>query len=139
MIFKSLIAAALIAAPLPLLAGTPASLTLHVTNARDTAGTVLIAIFADEASWNGGPAIRMEMVPAAKSELKIEGLAPGRYGIKLFNDTNGDFKMGTNPFGIPTEQYGFSNDAVGNRGPARWADASFEVTAAGAIQTITLR
>lgn len=139
MIPKSLIAAALLAAPLPAFAGPQASLTLRVINIRDAGGTVLIAIYADETSWNNGAAVRMVMTPATKGVVKIEGLAPGRYAIKLFNDADGDHKMGTNPFGIPTEQFGFSNDAIGNRGPAAWADAVFDVTSTGAVQTITLR
>ena len=30
-------------------------------------------------------------------------------------------------FGIPTEDYGFSNDAKGNFGPASFDDSSFEL------------
>lgn len=139
MIRTSLLALALLAAPLHAFAAPEAGLTIHLSNVRDTAGTVMIAIYADEAGWRSGTPARMAMVAAAKGELRIEGLAPGRYAIKLFNDADGDHQMGKNPFGMPTEQYGFSNDAIGNRGPAAWADAAFEVTAAGAVQTITLR
>ena len=37
--------------------------------------------------------------------------APGRYGIKMFHDVDGDGEMGTNIVGFPTEPFGFSNDA----------------------------
>ena len=46
--------------------------------------------------------------------------------------------MDLNPFGIPTEPYAFSNNAIGNMGPARWGQARFTVTGATA-QTIRLR
>ena len=46
--------------------------------------------------------------------------------------------MDANPFGLPTEPYGFSNNAVGNMGPASWDRARFTVSGATA-QTIRLR
>ncbi len=51
---------------------------------------------------------------------------------------NGDGEMNTNPFGMPTEPFGFSNNAVGNMGPASWARAHFAVSGE-TRQTITLR
>ena len=50
----------------------------------------------------------------------------------------GDGQMNRNPFGMPTEPYAFSNNAVGNMGPADWDRARFAVSGPTA-QTITLR
>ena len=58
--------------------------------------------------------------------------------MKAFHDVNGDGQMNTNPFGIPIEPYAFSNNAVGNMGPARWSAARFPVSGETA-QTITIR
>lgn len=139
---KPLIAAALIALPLPALAlpGAPPALTLRLADAKPQ-GTVFIAIYADEASWNGGAPARVAMQPAAAAggSITIEGLAPGRYAVKLYQDVNGNGKMDNNPFGIPIEPFGFSRDAMGAQGSPAWADAAFEVGADGAVQTITLR
>jgi uncharacterized protein (DUF2141 family) len=140
MIIKPFLAAALaLAAPLPAFAGSPA-LTLHFTGVKAHQGKVLIAIY-DEAGWAGGKPVRAGMADAAGADVAaiIEGLAPGRYGVKVFHDMDGDGKMGSNPFGMPLEPFGFSRDAMGVGGPPAWADAAFEVTAAGAVQTITLR
>ena len=68
----------------------------------------------------------------------FKDLAPGRYAIKAFHDVNGDGKMATNPFGMPTEPFAFSNNAHGNMGPAKWADAAFEVKAGANTQTIDI-
>ena len=65
-------------------------------------------------------------------------LPPGEYGVKAFHDIDGDGEMNVNPFGIPVEPYAFSNNAVGNMGPARWEQARFAVTGETA-QTIQLR
>jgi uncharacterized protein (DUF2141 family) len=46
--------------------------------------------------------------------------------------------MDTNPVGQPVEPYGFSNNAVGNMGPASWDRARFTVSGE-TRQTISLR
>lgn len=141
MIRTALTAALIAFTPLAAQAGPAGgTLAVHFANVKAQSGNVMVAIY-DEASWTGGKPVRVAMVPvtAAGAELKVEGLAPGTYGIKVFLDADGDGKMGVNPFGMPTEQYGFSRDAMGNRGAPAWADASFAVTAAGGAQTITLR
>lgn len=138
---RSLLAAALIAAvPLPAFAGPGATLSIHFANVKEAKGEIMVAIY-DAASWTGGKPVRVAMAPVtgAGAAVAIEGLAPGVYGIKVFHDADGDGKMGMNPFGMPIEQFGFSNDAIGSRGSPAWADAAFEVTADGAVQTITLR
>ena len=139
---RPLIAALLIAlTPLPVLAQAAAPvLTLNFSGIREPQGKVMVAIF-DEAGWAGGAPVRVGMaeVTGTTATLNVEGLAPGRYAVKSFHDADGDGRMGTNPFGMPTEQFGFSNDAMGDRGPPAWADAAFEVGADGAVQSITLR
>ena len=59
--------------------------------------------------------------------------------MKAFHDVNGNGRMDSNPFGMQTEPYAFSNDAKGQRGPAAWADAAFTVTAGDNAQSITTR
>jgi uncharacterized protein (DUF2141 family) len=71
-------------------------------------------------------------------EITFAPLKPGTYAIKAFHDLNGDGKMNTNPFGIPTEPYAFSNDASGVMGPPGWTDAAFEVKAGANRQTIDI-
>jgi len=55
----------------------------------------------------------------------VKGLPFGEYAIKVFHDEDGDREMDTNFIGAPTEDYGFSNNARGNFGPASWEDAKF--------------
>ncbi|MNJ30385.1 hypothetical protein D3C77_249830 [compost metagenome] len=58
--------------------------------------------------------------------------------MKAFHDVNGDGELNVNPFGVPTEPYAFSNNAVGDMGPAKWDRARFEVSGATA-QAIRIR
>jgi uncharacterized protein (DUF2141 family) len=55
----------------------------------------------------------------------IEDLQFGEYAIKVFHDEDDDGEMDTNFLGMPSENYGFSNDARGSFGPASWEDAKF--------------
>ena len=76
---------------------------------------------------------------AADTATTTFELPAGAYGIKLFHDVDGDGKMGTNPFGMPTEPFAFSNNAPAQFGPAKWDAAKFDVAAPAATQTISLQ
>ena len=107
-----------------------ATLTLTYTGIETQEGNVMGVIFDSEDAFNGkGAPVRQIMIAADKAEIAAQfaGLKPGRYAIKTFHDIDGDGKMGTNPFGMPIEPFAFSNNAVGNMGPAKWADAAFEI------------
>ena len=60
-----------------------------------------------------------------KAECTFEGIPYGTYAIKLYHDKNGNDELDTNFLGIPKEPYGFSNNARGTFGPAKWDDAKF--------------
>jgi uncharacterized protein (DUF2141 family) len=49
----------------------------------------------------------------------------GAYAISLFIDVNGNQEFDTNFLGLPKEQYGFSNNAMGTFGPPKFEPASF--------------
>ncbi len=116
-----------------------AKLTLTVTDIAKHEGSLMIAVH-DEAGYDGQPkAATMVPVSGDSATASFEGLAPGAYAIKLFHDVDGDGEMDTNPFGLPTEPFGFSNNAKGQFGPAKWVDANFEVGADGAEHTISLK
>jgi uncharacterized protein (DUF2141 family) len=123
----ALVLAAAMLFPAPAVAEGPAKLTVSVTAIMDAKGALMIAVF-DQAGYGADKAVAQAMVPvAAASASTTFDLAPGKYGVKLFHDVDGDGKMGMNPFGMPVEPYAFSNNAKGQFGPAKWEDAAFEV------------
>jgi uncharacterized protein (DUF2141 family) len=115
------------------------SVTITIVGIKVREGSVLIALH-DEKGWSGAALARTKI--AVKGDTIIAVLAapaPGRYGLKLFHDINGNGELDTNLVGIPTEPFGFSNDAPVRFGPPEFAAAGFDVGASGAVQTITLK
>ncbi len=55
-------------------------------------------------------------------------LEDGDYAISIFQDLNGNGELDTNFIGIPTEPYGFSNNARGRFGPPNYEDCVFNLS-----------
>ena len=103
-------------------------------------GSVVVAVFDKEADWKSRdrPVRTQKVAAGPNSRVRIDGLAPGRYGLMVFHDKNNDGRLNTWPIGMPSEPYGFSNNARGRFGPASWQAASFEVRG-DSVQTLRLR
>ena len=105
-------------------------LTLSVSGVRAGAGPVMVALF-NETGWAGeaGP-VRAAAVPADGAVVShvFEDLPAGSYGVRLYQDVDADGALDANPFGIPTEPYGFSNNAPVRFGPPGWDAAAFAVS-----------
>lgn len=103
-------------------------------------GAVMVALYDSEAGYAGDRPIGGQSVDVAAGQRTavFENLPAGDYAAKAFHDVNGDGEMNFNPFGMPTEPYAFSNNAVGNMGPASWERARFTVSGPTA-QTINIR
>ena len=109
-------------------------------------GMVMVALYDTAAAFNGegrdadaNRAVASTAISASgRVVATFDNLPAGDYAVKAFHDVNGDGEMNTNPFGMPVEPYAFSNNAVGNMGPARWDRAHFAVSGETA-QTISIR
>jgi uncharacterized protein (DUF2141 family) len=134
------LAATLLAAPaFAQSAPGDAVITLTFDTAAST-GNVMVVLFGSEAAYGGqGAPVGQAMVNVAAGQHTATFTVPaGEYAVKSFHDVDGDGKMNTNPFGMPTEPYAFSNNARGNMGPATWGQAHFAASGATA-QTISLK
>lgn len=60
-----------------------------------------------------------------KVVVEIDSLLYGEYAVRVFHDENKNEKIDTNFLGIPTEDYGYSNDASDWFGPPSWEKAKF--------------
>jgi len=105
---------------------------------RDAYGTALIYANAEDYAAGHNPSASM-IKPVTKTEhrLVFSDLADGQYAVKVFHDENGNHSLDTNMLGVPSEGYGFSNNA-GSFGPASFKDASFSLQADAQI-TIHIR
>ena len=92
-------------------------------------GELLIAIYSSAESYPQSPyKTAMAKVDSLTKTVLID-LPEGSYGISLFQDVNGY---------IPSEKYGFSNNAPADYGLPSFKDILFTFRA-GDIQYITLR
>ena len=124
---RALCAAALLA-PLGALA---ADLSLSFADGPAADATLYVALYDSAAGFTGSQSLASQTVPmrAGTARLVFPGLAPGRYAVRAFADENGNGKLDTNLLGMPTERYGFSNDAKGNRGAPDFEAAAIGVDA----------
>ncbi len=65
------------------------------------------------------------VISANEEMIKFENVPYGDYAVAAIHDMNKDGKLDKNVLGIPTEGYGFSNDAMDKYGPPTWMQASF--------------
>lgn len=131
----AVLALAIVAAP----AASADTLTIDVTNIKSAKGKVFAALFdANGFAANNSLQGAVAEVSGDTVRVSFEGVAPGTYGVKLYHDVNGNGKLDRNLIGMPSEPYGFSNDAPARMGPPRWADAAFEHRGAVDVHTIAL-
>lgn len=91
-------------------------LTIEI-NVDKPEGSLYLAIYDNVEDFMEDPVQHgIEPIHGDKVELSFE-LPTGHYAISVFRDTNGNGELDTNFFGIPTEPYGFSNNARGKFGP----------------------
>ena len=114
------------------------TLNIVIKNVGSTDGTVMLQVLNSEAQFLGdGQAAAQAQQPVLGEMQFIIDLPPGEYAFRVMHDENDNGKLDSNFIGIPTEPWAFSNNATGNFGPAKWADAKFTV-AGETTQTITL-
>ena len=68
----------------------------------------------------------------------VQDLAPGRYALSAFHDENDNGELDTNLMGIPSEGYGFGNDASAALGPPSFEAAAVDVDTASGVTALTL-
>jgi len=116
------------------------NITVTLGGIKDVQGIVTAGLYNSEDGYKNGGSVRGAKVEVKADTVTINysNLPEGEYAIKLFHDVNGDGEMATNLFGIPTEPFAFSNNAVGKMGPAKWKDAKFTISGSNTAHAITL-
>lgn len=112
-----------------------ADLDIEVQGISTQRGRLVVFVFDSKAAWEAArePVRRERVLPDGDGELRLRlaGLPPGDYGVMVLHDTDGNGKFDTGPFGIPRDDYGFSNDPVVFAKP-RFERVRFPLPAAGA-------
>jgi uncharacterized protein (DUF2141 family) len=118
---------------------------IHVTilNIRNSAGTVACALFE---SPEGFPneylrsATNIMSIKVRKSQARCDfaDIPPGAYAMAVIHDENMNGMLDTNIIGIPTEGYGFSNNAEALLGAPSFSAASFTYDGRSIDMTMSL-
>jgi uncharacterized protein (DUF2141 family) len=116
---------------------------VSVPGVRKVAGNVTFTLYGPrpEAFLARGGRLARLRVPltshAATACFSVS--APGTYAIAVYHDENNDHDFNRNFLGIPTEGYGFSNDAPTLAGLPSFDSVRFTVPAQGASLQVHLR
>ena len=115
-------------------------LEVTVTNIKEATGNIRVGIFVDDETFLKKAAFG-KVVKAEKGTMNIvfENIPAGKYAVSVIHDTNENDKLDSNMIGMPTEGFGFSNDAMGMFGPPGFEKASFSLTAAPLSISLKLR
>jgi len=104
------------------------SITVAIGNLQSNNGKVMIALYNSEETYmKTRYKDAIAEIKDLKSSAVFAGIPAGTYAISIFHDENDNNELDSNRMRIPTEPYGFSNNARGLMGPASYDDASFKV------------
>ena len=125
-------------------AQTPAAdFTIEVRGVRSGDGRVFVAVHGPESkdtfpSGDGVVAGRRQPAQVGAVRFVVGDLSPGRYAVAAFHDANDNGELDTNLLGIPSEGYGFGNDASAAFGPRSFESAAVTVGDTSAVAVLTL-
>ena len=118
-------------------------------SSQKKAGTLMLAMYNSAEAFEGSVSkekrseigvfkgLELYLEPEDSTQLSTE-IPDGEYAIAFFIDANGNKKLDKNFLGIPKEQYGFSNNAMGTLSAPTFEQAKFMV-AGNTIQNIKLK
>jgi len=119
-----------------LLLAAPASaaeLTINVSGLRSADGEVGCALHADAQTFPGGSPFRTVWRKADPRgvQCRFTDVAPGAYAVSVFHDANGNRRLDTNLIGIPSEDWGMSNNIRPAMRAPTFAESRIDVAATG--------
>jgi len=123
LMFANLAAVALAQSPCP-------GIHVKILDIRNSTGTVACALFESPAGFpteflSSATNVMVIKIRKTQARCDFEDIPPGTYALAVIHDENMNGKLETNWIGIPTEGYGFSNDAHGVVSAPSFAAASF--------------
>jgi len=118
-------------------AANAAELRVTVQGVKLAEGDVKVGLYATPESFDKRQKTYGAAAPAHPGAVVVvfHDLPPGRYGLAVLHDLNGNGEMDNNLLGFPKEPYGFGNDARINMAPPAFADMAVAV-GNGTTQTV---
>jgi uncharacterized protein (DUF2141 family) len=118
-----------------------ADLEVIIADVGQPDGQLMLQILQSKAAFDGkAPPTAAVILPAGEKELRFatNALAPGRYAARVVHDRNGNGALDSNLLGMPSEPWGFSNDATGSFGPPSFDAAALDLPEGGTSITLHL-
>ncbi|MBW4596786.1 MAG: DUF2141 domain-containing protein [Brasilonema angustatum HA4187-MV1] len=104
------------------------SLTVTINGLKNQRGQVCLSVFSGgrgfPTSSDRAVAARCVKLENAPLTVKFENLKAGNYAIAVFHDANSDGILNRNLLGIPTEEFGFSQNPKILTGPPKFGDCA---------------
>ena len=116
---------------------------VKILNISNSTGAVACALFESPAGFpteflRSATNIMMIKIKHTQARCDFEDIPPGRYALGVIHDENMNGRLDSNRLGVPTEGYGFSNDAKAFLGAPSFRAASFSYDGRSVEMTITL-
>ena len=93
-------------------------------------GQVRVAVYKTAEEWLKTPAYSTLLEAGEGAiEWRTPAMPYGIYAVAIYQDENRNGEHDHNALGVPKEPYGFSNNARGRFGPAKFKDAQFTLAA----------
>jgi uncharacterized protein (DUF2141 family) len=118
--------AIVVAAFVPAASGQAATLVIRAEGVVSPQGTIYVGICDRSFEAETCPYRDRAGARPGTVEFRVRNVKPGRYAIAIFHDLNGNGVLDRNIIGLPSEPYGFSNDA-GRRGIPSFSGAQVTV------------
>ena len=103
---------------------------VKILDIENSTGSVACALFESSAGFpseflHSATNVMIIKIRKAQARCDFEDIPPGTYAMVVIHDANMNGKLDANMMGIPTEGYGFSNDAKSLIGAPSFSAASF--------------
>lgn len=109
-------------------------LIVKVTNLGDMKGQLMVGLFDSEDSFLEEPIKGITAKATAEGqELVFENVPFGSYAVSVIHDENENGELDTFMV-IPTEPYGFSNNAMGKFGPPSFEQTKITISGETTIE-----
>ncbi|MDK2126455.1 DUF2141 domain-containing protein [Parachitinimonas caeni] len=115
-----------------------AALKVEVAELKNSQGKLLIAVYGSQQYLSKPLAQRRLDASAGRMQVSLTDVPVGELAVVVIHDENDNRKLDRNDVGMPTEAYGFSNDARGWMGPPKFDQAKVRVGETGASIHIKL-
>ena len=116
---------------------------VKILNIRNSTGAIACALFESPAGFpteflHSATNIMIIKIKDTQARCDFADIPPGMYALAVIHDENMSGKLDTNRLGVPTEGYGFSNDARAFLSAPSFRAASFRYDGQNLDLTISL-